>query len=74
MNIDFLKNIQFFLPTEKIKILLVLDQVEKNKKITQAQLAKYTHSALSMINNYIKILEKDGLLVKNKKSKKNVEY
>jgi len=74
MKIDFLNNIQFFMPTEKIKKLLLLEQIEKNKNITQAQLAKNIHSAPSMINNYIKSLAKDGLLIKNKKSKRNVEY
>jgi DNA-binding MarR family transcriptional regulator len=74
MKIDILDNIQFFMPTEKIKKLLLLEQIEKNKNITQIQLAKYIHSAPSMINNYIKTLEKDGLLIKNKKSKRDVEY
>jgi len=74
MQIDILSNIQFFMPTDKIKKLLLLEQIEKNKNVTQAQLAKYTHSAPSMINNYIKTLEKDGLLIKNKKSKRDVEY
>ncbi len=74
MQIDILSNIQFFMPTDKIKKLLLLEQIEKDKNVTQAQLAKYTHSAPSMINNYIKTLEKDGLLITNKKSKRAVEY
>ena len=74
MNSDFLNNIKFLLPTEKIKKLLLLEQIEKNSDVTQAKLAEYIHSAPSMVNNYIKILEKDGLLVKRKNSKRNVEY
>jgi DNA-binding MarR family transcriptional regulator len=74
MNSDFLNNIKFLLPTEKIKKLLLLEQIEKNSNVTQAKLSEYIYSAPSMVNNYIKTLEKDGLLVKNKKSKRNVEY
>jgi len=74
MNSDFLNHIQFLLPTEKIKKLLLLEQIEKNSDVTQVQLAEYIHSAPSMVNNYIKTLEKDGLLIKRKNSKRNVEY
>ena len=74
MNSDFLNNIKFLSPTEKIKKLLLLEQIEKNSDVTQAKLAEYIYSAPSMVNNYIKILEKDGLLVKRKNSKRNVEY
>jgi len=37
-------------------------------------LGHYIHSAPSMINAYIKQLEKEGFLIKNKKTKRNVEY
>jgi DNA-binding MarR family transcriptional regulator len=74
MNSDFLNNIKFLLPTEKIKKLLLLEQIEINSDVTQAKLAEYIHSAPSMVNNYIKVLEKDGLLIKRKNSKRNVEY
>jgi DNA-binding MarR family transcriptional regulator len=74
MNIDFLKNLRFFNPTSELKILLLLEQIQNSNKITQDKLAHYIHSAPSMINNYIKQLEKKGFLVKNKKTKRNVEY
>ena len=74
MNIDFLKNLRFFNPTSELKILLLLEQIQNSNKITQNRLAHYIHSALSMINIYIKQLEKDGFLVKNKKTKKDIEY
>jgi len=74
MNIDFLKNLRFFNPTSELKILLLLEQIQSSNKITQNKLARYIHSAPSMINVYIRQLEKEGLLVKNKKSKRNVEY
>jgi DNA-binding MarR family transcriptional regulator len=74
MKTDFINNIQFFIPTDKLKKLLLLEQIEKNSDVTQARLAEYIHSAPSMVNNYIKVLEKDGLLIKKKNSKRNVEY
>lgn len=74
VNIDFLKNLRFFNPTSKLKILLLLEQIQSSNKITQSKLARYIHSAPSMINTYIKQLEREGFLVKNKKSKRNVEY
>jgi len=74
MNIDFLKNLRFFNPTSELKILLLLEQIQNSNKITQDKLAHYIHSAPSMINAYIKQLEREGFLVKNKKSKRNVEY
>jgi len=74
MNIDFLKNLRFFNPTSELKILLLLEQIQNSNKITQDKLAHYIHSAPSMINAYIKQLEKEGFLIKNKKTKRNVEY
>jgi len=74
MNIDFLKNLRFFNPTSEFKILLLLEQIQGSNKITQNKLARYIHSAPSMINAYIKQLENEGFLVKNKKTKRNVEY
>jgi len=74
MNIDFLKNLRFFNPTSELKILLLLEQIQNSNKITQDKLAYYIHSAPSMINTYIKQLEREGFLIKNKKTKRNVEY
>ena len=74
MNIDFLKNLRFFNPTSEFKILLLLEQIQNSNKTTQDKLAHYIHSAPSMINTYIKQLEKEGFLVKNKKTKRDVEY
>ncbi len=74
MNIDFLKNLRFFNPTSELKLLLLLEQIQYSNKITQDKLAHYIHSAPSMINIYIKQLEREGFLVKNKKTKRNVEY
>ena len=74
VSIDFLKNLRFFNPTSELKILLLLEQIQNSNKITQDKLAHYINSAPSMINTYIKQLEREGFLVKNKKSKRNVEY
>jgi len=74
VNIDFLENLRFFNPTSELKILLLLEQIQNSNKITQDKLAHYIHSAPSMINTYIKQLEREGFLIKNKKTKRDVEY
>ena len=74
MNINFLEDLKFFHPSSELKILLILEQIQNSNNITQAKLARYIHSAPSMINFYIKQLEREGFIVKNKKTKKNVEY
>lgn len=74
VNIDFLENLRFFNPTSELKILLLLEQIQNSNNITQGKLAHYIHSAPSMVNAYIKQLEGKGFLVKNKKTKRNVEY
>lgn len=74
MNIDFLKNLRFFNSTSELKILLLLEQIQNNNKISQNKLAKYIYSSPSMINNYIKSLEENEYLKKYKKTKRNVEY
>jgi len=74
VSIDFLKNLRFFNPTSELKILLLLEQIQNSNKITQNKLSRYIHSAPSMINAYIKQLEKEGFLIKNKKTKRNVKY
>ena len=65
MNIDFLENLRFFNPTSDLKILLLLEQIQNSNKITQDKLAHYIHSAPSMINTYIKQLEREGVYGKN---------
>ena len=57
VNIDFLKNLRFFNSTGDLKILLLLEQIQSSNKITQNKLARYIHSAPSMINTYIKQLK-----------------
>jgi len=74
MSIDFLKNMRFFNPTSELKILLLLEQIQNSNNTTQDKLAHYIHSAPSMINAYIKQLEKEGFLIKKKKTRRNVEY
>jgi len=74
MNIDFLKKLRFFNPASELKILLLLEQIQTSNNITQDKLAHYIHSSPSMINIYIQQLEREGFLVKNKKTKRNVEY
>lgn len=53
---------------------MILDMIEKNKDITQREMSKEIGVAVSMINDYLNIYEKDKLIKREKHSTKTVEY
>lgn len=53
---------------------MILDMIEKNKNITQREMSKEIGVAVSMINDYLNIYEKDKLIKRKKHSTKTVEY
>ena len=65
---------QFFKPTVLYKEYMILDMIEKNSNITQREMSKTIGIAVSMINNYLDIYEKDKLIKRKKHSTKTVEY
>lgn len=64
----------FFKPTLLYKEYMILDMIEKNKDITQREMSKEIGVAVSMINDYLNIYEKDKLIKREKHSTKTVEY
>jgi DNA-binding MarR family transcriptional regulator len=69
-----MSNNAFFKPTVLYKEFLILDLIEKNKDITQRQMAEALGVAVSMVNAYINEYEKNGLIKRKRHSTKNVEY
>lgn len=65
---------QFFKPTVIYKEYMILDMIEKNPNITQREMSKTIGIAVSMINDYLNIYEKDKLIKREKHSTKTVEY
>ena len=65
---------QFFKPTVLYKEYMILDMIEKNPNITQREMSKTIGIAVSMVNDYLDIYEKDKLIKRKKHSTKTVEY
>lgn len=53
---------------------MILDLIEKNKDITQREIADEIGVAVSMVNYYLDSYEKNGLIKRKKHSTKTVEY
>jgi DNA-binding MarR family transcriptional regulator len=53
---------------------MILDLIEKDANITQREISKAIGVAVSMINSYLNIYEKKGLIKRKKHSTKTVEY
>ena len=64
----------FFKPTLLYKEFMILDLIEKDANITQREISKTIGVAVSMINSYLDMYEKDGLIRRKKHSTKTVEY
>lgn len=65
---------QFFKPTALYKEYMILDLIEKNKDITQREIAFEVRSAVSLINEYLDEYEQKGLIKMKRHSTKTVEY
>jgi len=64
----------FFKPTLLYKEFMILDLIEKDANITQREISKTIGVAVSMVNQYLDIYEKNGLIKRKKHSTKTVEY
>lgn len=65
---------KFFVRTQLLKELKILQHIEYNPKCTQKELSSLVNATVSMINKYIDILEKDGYLSREYISRKVVFY
>jgi FlaA1/EpsC-like NDP-sugar epimerase len=64
----------FFKPTLLYKEFMILDLIEKDANITQREISKTIGVAVSMVNQYLDVYEKEGLIKRKKHSTKTVEY
>lgn len=53
---------------------MILDLIQKNQTITQRKIANHINVAVSLVNNYLSLYEREGLIIRKKYSSKNVEY
>lgn len=66
--------IKYFNPTADRKELHLLQYIEQNPESSQKNMAKEIHSAVSMVNLYLKQLEEEDYIVKEYQSAKVVQY
>lgn len=64
----------FFKPTRIHIKFKILDLIEKSKNITQRLIAKKLKISVSLVYKYLDDYQNEGILMKKKISKKNVEY
>lgn len=64
----------FFKPTQLYKEYMILNMIEKDPNITQRHISTAINIAVSMVNTYIDMYEKEGLLEKEHISTKTVRY
>ncbi len=69
-----MKDNTFFRPTPVYKEFMILDLMEKNKRITQREISETVGISVSMVNNYLETYEKRELITRKYHSTKNVEY
>lgn len=65
---------KFFIPTNILKELLLLQHIEQNPNTTQKAIAQAIDGAASMVNVYMDRLEEKDYLVRDYKSSKIVYY
>jgi DNA-binding MarR family transcriptional regulator len=69
-----MSNKSFFKPTNLYKEYMILDLIEKNKDITQREIASKLGISVSMVNMFLERLQTDLLLIKKKQTSKIVDY
>lgn len=56
-------NSEFLAPTKKLRRLSVLLTIENNSSMSQHAIGKLACLSSAMVNNYIKELQRDGLII-----------
>lgn len=74
IKINFIVDSKFFIPTPRLKELIILEYIENKSDVTQQELAQVVNAAKSMINTYIDEYEKKGYLKREYVSKRDVKY
>lgn len=52
----------FFKPTKQTRILIILNEIQRNPGISQAKLAHKAGISVAMVNNYIRELQEQGIV------------
>lgn len=65
---------EFYQPTKTHKLMLVLEHIHQNDKVTQKELARLTHASVAMINQYIDELDDNNYITRKYISAKVVRY
>lgn len=52
----------FFRPTKQTRILIILNEIQRNQSISQAKLAHKAGISVAMANNYIRELQEQGIV------------
>lgn len=65
---------QFLEPAKKLRRLSVLTAIHENSKISQHKIGRVSHLSSSMVNNYIKELQQEGLITVDGNSNRTHRY
>ncbi len=65
---------EFYQPTKTHKLMLVLEHIHQNDKVTQKELARLTHASVAMINQYIDELDDNNYITRKYISAKVIRY
>lgn len=65
---------KFLTPTKKFRRLSVLLAIRNTPRISQHKIAEITHLSSSMVNNYMKELQKQGLITVTGNTNRTQEY
>jgi predicted transcriptional regulator len=64
----------FFRPTKQARILLILNEIQRNPHVSQAKLAHRAGVSVAMANNYIKELREQSLITAEGDNNRRIEY
>jgi predicted transcriptional regulator len=64
----------FFKPTKQTRILLILNEIQRNPNVSQAKLAHRAGISVAMANNYIKELEEQSLVTAEGDNNRRTRY
>jgi len=64
----------FFKPTKQTRVLLILNEIQRNPKVSQAKLAHRAQISVAMANNYVKELQEQGLILAQGDNNRRTQY
>lgn len=64
----------FFKPTKQTRVLFILNEIQRNSRVSQAKLAHRSGVSVAMVNNYMKELEDQGLITARGDNNRRTSY